>query len=86
LSGPTAATLADAQKAGTVTLNYGLFINNVIDFIIVAFVIFLFVRQINKLKKPVEAPAAAPTTKECPFCATEIPLKARRCPHCTTEL
>src|SRR4030042_1486119 len=66
LSGPTAATLADAQKAGTVTLNYGLFINNVIDFIIVAFVIFLFVRQINKLKKPVEAPAAPPTTNECP--------------------
>ncbi len=86
LSGPKAATLADAQKAGAVTLNYGLFINNVIDFLIVAFVIFLVVRQINKMKKPIEAPVAAPTTRECPFCATEIPLKAKRCPHCTTEL
>ncbi len=86
LSGPKAATLADAQKAGAVTLNYGLFINNVIDFLIVAFAIFLVVRQINKMKKPIEASAAAPTTRECPFCATEIPLKAKRCPHCTTEL
>jgi large conductance mechanosensitive channel len=84
LSGPKAATLADAQAEGTVTLNYGIFINNIIDFLIVAFVIFLVVRQINKLKKPAEAPA--PTTKECPQCATDIPLRAKRCPHCTAQL
>jgi large conductance mechanosensitive channel len=81
---PNAATLADTQKAGAVTLNYGLFINNIIDFIIVAFCIFLVVRQINKLQKPAEAPA--PTTKMCPECAMEIPLQAKRCPHCTAQL
>lgn len=81
---PNAKTLADTQKAGAVTLNYGLFINNVIDFLIVAFVIFLVVRQINKLRRPADAPA--PSMKECPECATEIPLKAKRCPHCTAQI
>jgi len=86
LKGQHAATLAQAQAAGAVTLNYGLFINAVIDFLIVAFVIFLLIRQVNKLTaKPAPAPAA-PTTKECPFCMTEIPIKATRCPHCTSAL
>ena len=72
-----------AKKAGAPTLNYGLFVNNVIDFLIVAFVIFLVVRQINRMTA---APAAAPTTKSCPLCATIIPLAAKRCPNCTSEL
>ncbi len=78
------ATLAAAQEAGAPTLNYGLFLNAVIDFLIVAFVIFLAVKGINKLQKP--APAAAPTTKKCPFCFTEIPIEASRCPNCTSQL
>jgi len=65
-------------------VEYGLFIQNVVDFIIIAFVIFLMVRAINSTKKP--APAAAPTTKECPHCFTTIPLKATRCPNCTSQL
>jgi large conductance mechanosensitive channel len=78
------ATLAAAQEAGAPTLNYGLFLNAVIDFLIVAFVIFLAVKGINKLQKP--APEAAPTTKKCPFCFTEIPIEASRCPNCTSQL
>jgi large conductance mechanosensitive channel len=86
LSGKAYASLADAKTAGAATINYGLFINNIINFIIVAFVIFLLVRAINRMKKaPVPAPVA-PTTKECPFCYTQIPLKATRCPNCTSEL
>jgi large conductance mechanosensitive channel len=81
LSGQPLESLAEAKKIGAATINYGLFINTVIDFIIVAFVIFMLVRQFNKLKKP-----AAVTTKECPFCATAIPIKAVRCGHCTSEL
>ena len=84
LNGQAFATLADAQKAGAPTLNYGNFINNIIDFVIVALVIFLIIRAINRLHKP--APAAAPTTKECQFCHTNIPLKATRCPNCTSVL
>ena len=84
LKGPAAATLADAQKAGAVTLNYGLFINTLINFLIVAFAIFLVVRAANQMKaKP--APAA-PNTKDCPYCLSAIPLKATRCPHCTSDL
>lgn len=84
LDGSKYASLADAQAAGAPTLNYGLFINTIIDFIIVAFVIFLIIRQINRVKK---APApAAPTTKECPHCFTQIPIPATRCPNCTSEL
>lgn len=78
------ASLADAKKAGAVTVNYGLFINSVISFLIVAFAVFLLIKNINRLKSE-EAPAA-PTTKECPFCASSIALKATRCPHCTSEL
>ncbi|MEK6662639.1 MAG: large conductance mechanosensitive channel protein MscL [Pseudomonadota bacterium] len=78
------ASLADAKKAGAVTINYGVFINSVISFLIVAFAVFMLIRNINRLKQE-EAPAAA-TTKDCPFCASAIPLKATRCPHCTSEL
>jgi len=81
------ATVADAQAAGTVTLNYGMFINTVISFLIVAFAIFILIRNINRLKKAeAPAPAPAPTTKDCPFCLTPIPIKAVRCPHCTSNV
>jgi large conductance mechanosensitive channel len=79
-------TVAAAKQAGSVTLNYGLFINTIISFLIIAFAVFLIIRQINRLKRKAEAPAAAPTTKACPFCFSTIPLKATRCPHCTSPL
>jgi len=82
MSGTAYASLADAQAAGAPTINYGLFLNNVIDFIIVAAVIFLIVKLANSLQKP----KAAPTTKDCPYCFTAIPIKATRCPNCTSEL
>ena len=85
IAGPY-ATLAAAQEAGAVTLNYGTFINIIITFLIVAFAMFLLIRAINRLDKKEEAPTAEPTTKSCPYCATEIPIKATRCPHCTSEL
>lgn len=84
LDGKSYATLAEAQAAGAATLNYGLFINATIDFVIIAFVIFMLVRAAARLQKP--APASAPTTKDCPYCLTSIPLKATRCPNCTSEL
>jgi large conductance mechanosensitive channel len=84
LNGEKYATLKAAKDAGAPTINYGLFLNSVIDFVIVAFVIFLLVKQINRLKK--EAPAAAPSTKECPYCLSQIPLKATRCVGCTSEV
>ena len=77
-------SLAAAQAAGAPTINYGIFINNIINFLIVALVIFMLVKGINRLKRP--APTASPTTKECPFCHTTIPIKATRCPNCTSEL
>ena len=83
-AGPYLA-LAEAQKAGAVTLNYGAFINNIISFIIVAFAVFFLIRSLNRMKKPEEAPAA-PATKECPYCLSEVPVKATRCAHCTSEL
>lgn len=79
------ATLAEAQAAGAPTINYGIFLNTVLDFLIVAFAIFLLIRQVNRLKRKEEAPAA-PTTRECPFCLSQVALKARRCAHCTSEL
>jgi large conductance mechanosensitive channel len=79
-------TLAEAQKAGAVTVNYGLFINTVVSFIIVAFAIFMVVKGMNNLKRKEEAPPAAATTKDCPRCFTAIPIKAVRCPNCTSEL
>jgi large conductance mechanosensitive channel len=80
------ASLADAQKAGAVTINYGLFVNAIISFLIVAAAVFMLVRGVNKLKREKEAPPAAPTTKECPYCCSAIAIKATRCAHCTAEL
>ena len=82
-SGGPFATPADAIKAGAVTLNYGNFISLVINFVIVAFCIFIVVKAMNRMKKQ---PAAEPVSKDCPACAMTIPIKATRCPHCTTEL
>lgn len=81
-------SLAEAKAAGAPTINYGLFVNAFIDFIIVAFVIFLLIRGVNKMIQKVKAtpPPAAATTKECPYCLSSIPLKAVRCAHCTSEL
>jgi large conductance mechanosensitive channel len=84
LDGRAYATLADAQQAGAPTLNYGSFINNVIDFLIIALVVFFLVRAVNSVQKP--APAPAPSAKDCPYCFTSIPLKAVRCPNCTSQL
>lgn len=84
ISGTPYASLAEAQAAHAPTINYGTFINTIIDFVIVALVIFLMIRTINKLQKP--APVAAPKTKDCPYCFTAVPIKATRCPACTSEL
>jgi large conductance mechanosensitive channel len=84
LSGKDYPSVAAAKAAGAATLNYGIFFNHVVNFLIIAFAIFLLVKQINRLQKP--APAAAPTTKECPHCFSSIPLKATRCPQCTSNL
>lgn len=90
LDGKEYATLADAQAVGAATINYGIFIQGVIDFIITAFVIFILVKCINKIrnagKKKEEAVEEAPTTKKCPFCTSEISIEATRCPHCTSQL
>jgi large conductance mechanosensitive channel len=83
-AGGTFHTAADAARAGAVTWNYGNFITLVINFIIVAFCVFLVVKAMNKLKRP--SPTAAPVSKECPACAMTIPIKATRCPHCTSDL
>jgi large conductance mechanosensitive channel len=86
LSGKEYETLADAKKAGAATINYGLFLNNIIDFLIVAFAVFLLVKQVNRfLPKPPPPPPAVPT-KPCTYCTTVIPAAATRCPHCTSEL
>ena len=79
------ATAADAAKAGAITWNYGNFVTLIVNFLIVAFCIFLLVRTINNLKRP-KPGAAAPVSKECPFCLMTIPIKATRCPHCTSEM
>jgi large conductance mechanosensitive channel len=80
------ASLVDAKAASAVTLNYGVFLNTVISFLIVAFSVFLLIRGINKMKRQREAPAPAVATKECPYCLSSIPVKATRCAHCTSEL
>lgn len=80
------ASLADAQAAGAVTINYGVFINAMVSFFIIAFVVFLLIRSINQMKREEEAPPAEPTTKECPYCLSTIPIKATRCAYCTSEL
>jgi len=84
LKGEAFATLEAAKGAGAVTMNYGMFLNTVIDFVIIAFAIFIMVKQINRLKKQPEAPP--PATRDCPYCMSAIPIKASRCGHCTSEL
>lgn len=79
-------TLASAQEAGAVTLNYGLFVNSIVSFLIVALALFLLVRSINRMRQTQAPKVQEPTTKECPFCYTTIPIKAVRCPNCTSEL
>ena len=79
-------TLEAAEKAGAPIVKYGAFINSVVDFVIIAFAIFMAIKVMNRLKRAEEAPAAAPTTRECPHCLSAIPLKATRCPHCTSQL
>ena len=80
------ATLAAAQEAGAVTISYGVFFNSVLSFLIVAFAVFLLIRSMNKLQAAEEEAPAEPTTKECGFCFSEVPIKATRCPNCTSEL
>ena len=82
----TYPSLAEAQKAGAATINYGVFLNRLINFLIVAFVLFMVVKAVNRLKREAPAPAPAPTEKECPQCATSIPIRAKRCPHCTSNM
>jgi large conductance mechanosensitive channel len=79
-------SLADAQAAGAVTINYGTFVNSLISFLIVALAMFLLIRTINRLQRRREETAAPPNTKDCPFCFTSIPVQATRCPHCTSQL
>ena len=88
LSGSAYKSLAEAQQAGAPTINYGLFLNNLIDFLIVGLVMFFLVRFVNQLQtlSPAKPAVSEPTTKECPFCNTLIPIKAKRCPNCTSEL
>ncbi|HEY3278650.1 MAG TPA: large conductance mechanosensitive channel protein MscL [Syntrophorhabdaceae bacterium] len=83
LSGTPYETLSEAKKAGAATLNYGIFINTCIDFVIIAFAVFLIIRLINRMRR---VEAAAPDTKECPYCMSKIPLNATRCPQCTSEV
>lgn len=86
LSGKDYPSVAAAKAAGAATLNYGIFVNHVINFLIIAFAIFLLIKQVNRLQQPAPAAAAAPTTKECPLCLSVVPLKATKCAHCTAEL
>lgn len=86
LSGGQYESVAAAEEAGAATINYGLFINTILDFVIIAFVLFLIVRQVNRMQREEEEQPAEPTTKICPHCQTEIPIGATRCPHCTTRL
>lgn len=84
---PPYATIAAAQQAGAVTLNYGVFINTLLSFLIVSFAVFLLIKYINKLRRPQETPApVTPSLKKCPYCILDIPVEASRCPHCTSEL
>ena len=85
-SGGPYPSLADAQAAGAVTVNYGRFINSLVSFLIVAFVLFLLIRGMNRLQRKKKEETPEPTTKECPYCMTDIPKGAKRCPHCTSQL
>lgn len=86
LDGQQYATLADAKTAGKPVLAYGNFLSTVVNFLIVAFSVFVLVKQVNRLSKPAAAPPEAPSVKECPQCAMSIPIQAKRCPQCTSEL
>jgi large conductance mechanosensitive channel len=86
LSGGSYESLAAAQEAGAATINVGVFINTILNFLIVAFAIFLLIRNVNRMKRKEEAPPPAPTTKDCPHCLSAIPIKATRCAHCTSQL
>ena len=86
LSGKGYASLAAAREAGAPVIAYGTFLNTVVDFVFIAFAIFIVVKQMNRLKKQEEAPAPEPTTKKCPHCLMEIPIDATRCGHCTSQL
>jgi len=86
LSGKDFPSVAAAKAAGAATLNYGMFFNHIINFVIVAFAIFMLVKQINRMQAPAPTPAAAPPTKECPHCLSAIPIKATKCGHCTADL
>ncbi|SES90384.1 large conductance mechanosensitive channel [Oceanobacillus limi] len=86
LNGRTYSSLAEAQEAGVATINYGLFISATIRFLIILFVVFLVVRQINRWKKPHQHPLESMTKKECPYCCLSIPNKAKICPHCSSKL
>ena len=86
LSGVHYASLAEAKQAGAAVIGYGVFINTLINFLIIAFVIFLLIRQVNRLRRKPEVVPAAPTTKDCPYCFSVIPIKAIRCPQCTSKL
>jgi len=85
LSGQPQPSLAAAKAAGAPTINYGVFLQTIVDFVIIAFVIFLIVKQVNRLKSS-DAPAAPPTTRGCPYCLSDIPIKATRCAHCTSDV
>jgi large conductance mechanosensitive channel len=85
LSGKDYPSVAAAKAAGAATLNYGIFFNTILNFLIIAFAIFLLIKQINRMQRPA-APAAAPATKDCPYCLSAIPLKATKCAHCTAEI
>lgn len=86
LSAQQYATLAEAEAAGAATINYGRFLNTVIDFLIVALALFLVIRQVNRLQREPEAPLNVPATRECPYCFSAIPIKATRCPNCTSQV
>jgi large conductance mechanosensitive channel len=85
LNGVNYATVAEAKAAAAPTINYGVFLNTILEFLIVAFVVFLLVRQINRLKTPAGT-GVTPDARDCPFCVSRIPIAATRCPHCTSEL
>jgi large conductance mechanosensitive channel len=86
LTGQHYASLAQAKTAGAPTINYGLFLNSLVSFLLVAFAVFLIVRQVNRMRRGEEKPAEPPVAKECPYCLSSIPIKATRCPQCTSEL
>jgi large conductance mechanosensitive channel len=86
LSGKAYTSLSDAQAAGAATINYGIFLNNIIDFIIIAFVIFILVRAANRIQDKITDKKDGPTTKKCPYCLSNVPIKATKCAFCTSEI